>query len=95
MKNAHIDIFTNAYINYLFVGIDLLGLSKFESLQGFLVELQVLIHLVLELSQLAQAQLGQINGLHLRLSGCGCFRHLENCKKVKFYNNKICNKVKI
>ena len=53
----------------------LLCLSKLEGLKRLLVELQILIHLVLELSQLHQAQLGQVN---LHLAGPSSFRrHLE------------------
>ena len=48
-------------------GVNLLGLSELEVLERLLIELEVLVHLVLELSQLHQAQLGQIDGLHLRL----------------------------
>ena len=50
-----------------------LGLSVLEALERLLVELQILVHLVLELGQLHETQLGQIK--HLRLAGL--VRHFD------------------
>ena len=40
-----------------------------QALERLLIELQVLVHLVLELGQLHQVQLGQVK--HLRLAALG------------------------
>ena len=48
-------------------------MSVLEALERLLVELQILVHLVLELGQLHETQLGQIK--HLRLAGL--VRHFD------------------
>ena len=49
---------------------NLLALGMFQVLKRFLIELQVLVQLVLELSQLHQVQLGEVQDVLLSLVGC-------------------------
>lgn len=47
----------------------LLGLCKLQILNGFLVKCQILIQLILELSELAQIKLGEVKGLTIWFAG--------------------------
>ena len=52
-----------------FVVLVLLGLCKLQILNGFLVKCQILIQLILELSELAQIKLGEVKGLTIWFAG--------------------------
>ena len=49
----------------------LLGLCKLQILNGFLIKCQILVQLILELSELTQIELGEVKGLTIWFAGRG------------------------